>query len=324
MLGAIEYQVEDQLAQDIESQHFALGNTAENPVSIAVVSREIMGRCMALAQGHGLRLIQVIPELFLCPWPGEGVVLTEGHDGCLLRYGNYRGLKCHAQALPAMLELIKRDVDIEHIRYYANELQPTPELEGYQLERQALNSAKPGFVDAPLIDLQQREFQLASKWHGLARAWKWIALLLAALLLIGGYNKAVALQELERELTDIKIQQYVLLQPYLPADTDPDENLKKLLIERMKQLQASQQEQGFLQLMLEFTRARAAYPGIDISRIGFQGTRLSFDISSKQLNDIEALLESVKKLGVKAKLESLNIKPELSSGRLVLEGGEGA
>ncbi len=324
VLGAIEYQVEDQLAQDIESQHFALGNTAENPISIAVVSRAIMGRCMALAQGHGLRLIQVIPELFLCPWPGEGVVLIEGHDGCLLRYGNYRGLKCHAQALPAMLELIKRDIDIEHIRYYADELQPTPELEGYQLERQALNSVKPGFVDAPLIDLQQREFQLASKWRGLARAWKWIALLLAALLVIGGYNKAVALHELERELADIKIQQYVLLQPYLPADTDPDENLKKLLIERMKQMQVSQQERGFLQLMLGFTRARAAYPGIEISRIGFQGNRLSFDISSKQLTDIEALLESVKKLGVSAKLENLNIKPELSSARLVLEGGEGA
>ena len=324
VLGAIEYQVEDQLAQDIESQHFALGDTAENPISIAVVSRAIMARCMELAQGHGLRLIQVIPELFLCPWRGEGVALTEGHDGCLLRYGNYRGLKCHAQALPAMLELVKRDTDVDQIRFYAGELEPTPELEGYELQRQSLNTVKPGFVDAPLIDLQQREYQLASKWHGLARAWKWIALLLAALLLIGGYNKAVALNELERELADIRSQQYVLLTPYLPRDTDPDANLKKLLIEHMKQLQASQQEQGFLQLMLEFTRARAAFPGIELSQIGFQGKRLSFDISSKQLNDIEALLEAVKKLGVNARLENLNIKPEQSSARLVLQGGEGA
>ena len=324
VLSAIEYQVEDQLAQDIESQHFALGDVAENPISIAVVSKAIMGRCMALAQGHGLRLIQVIPELFLCPWPGEGVALTEGYDGCLLRYGKFRGLKCHAQALPAMLELVKRDTDIERIRYYADEQEPVPELEGYQLERQALDTVKPGFADAPLIDLQQREFRLSSKWQGLAKAWQKIALLLAVLLAIGGYNKAVALYELEQELADIKLQQYVLLTPYLPADTDPDADLKKLLIERMKLLQASQQEQGFLQLMLEFTRAKAAYPDIEISRIGFQGSRLSFDISSKQLTDIEALLQSVKKLGVNAKLENLNIKPEQSSGRMVLEGGKGA
>jgi type II secretion system protein L len=279
---------------------------------------------MDLAQRHGLRLIQVIPELFLCPWPGSGVALTEGYDGCLLRYGDYRGLKCHAQALPAMLELVKRDIDIDNIRFYASELEPAPELEGYTLERQALNSVKPGFVEAPLIDLQQREYQLASKWRGLARVWKWIGLLFAALLLIGGYNKAVALQELEQELADIKQQQYELLKPYLPETASPDANLKKLLIERMKRLQAGQQEQGFLKLMLEFTRARSAYPGIEVSRIGFQGSRLSFDITSKQLTDIEALLESVKKLGVNAKLESLSIKPEQSSGRLVLEGGGNA
>ena len=134
----------------------------------------------------------------------------------------------------------------------------------------------------------------------------------------------MALQELERELADIKQQQYELLKPYLPESASPDANLKKLLIERMKQLQASQQEQGFLNLMLEFTRARSAYPNIEISRIGFQGRRLSFDITSKQLTDIEALLESVRKLGVNAKLENLSIKPEQSSGRLVLEGGGNA
>lgn len=324
VLSAIEYQVEDQLAQDIESQHFALGDTTENPVSIAVVARTIMDRCMMLAQEHGLRLVQVIPELFLCPWLGKGVAMAAGHDGCLLRYGNYRGLKCHPQALPAMLDLVGQEIEIDEIRHYAGELEPSPELEAHQLERQALNTIKPGFVDAPLIDLQQRDYQLASKWHGLARAWKWIALLLATLLLIGGYNKAVALQALERELSTIKSQQYDLLKPYLPPDTDSDANLKKLLIDRMKQLQASQQEQGFLQLMLEFTRARAAYPSIEISRIGFQGRRLSFDIDSKQLTEIEALLGSVKKLGVNARLENLNIKPDQSSGRLVLEGGEGA
>lgn len=324
VLGAIEFQIEDQLATDIESQHFAVGDSSENPVSVAVVSRTIMARCMELAQKNSLRLIQVIPELFLCPWQGEGVALTEGHDGCLLRYGNYRGLKCHAQALPAMLELVKRDIDSNRIRYYAGELEPTPELDGYELVRHPLDSIKPGFVDGPLIDLQQREYQLASKWYGLGRAWKWIALLFATLLVFAGYNKAVALQSLEQELTDIRQQQYELLKPYLPKDSSPQANLKKQLIERMKQLQENQQEQGFLPLMLEFTRARSAHPNIVVSRIGFQGQRLSFDISSTQLTDIEALLESVRKLGVDASLENMNIKSDQSSARLVLQGGQGA
>ena len=322
VLSAIEYQVEDQLAQDIESQHFAIGDTSDNPIAIAVVARHIMERCMTLARSHDLRLTQIIPELFLCPWPGDGVALSEGYDGYLLRYGRYRGLKCNAQALPTMLELIKRDVEFDTITFYGGEAEATPDVGQYSLQRHEIGATRLGIVDGPLIDLQQRDYQLSSAWRGLAKSWKWVALLLTALLLIGGYNKAVALQELEAELDAIKQQQYDLLKPYLPADTSLDANFKKLLIERLKQLQTSQQEQGFLKLLLDFTRARSSFPNVQISRIGYQGNILSFEISSSQLNDIEELLVTIKKQGVNANLESLNIKPDQSSGRLVLQGAD--
>jgi type II secretion system protein L len=321
LIGAIEYQVEDRLAQDIESQHFALGDIRDNPIAIAVVSREIMDRCVALSKSHGLRLAQIIPEIYLCPWSGEGVAIAEGHDGWLLRYGDYRGLKCHASALPAMLELVRREVEFERIRCYLDASTELPSIDGTALERYQLNEVRPGFVDSPVIDLQQRNYQVSSPWLGLARSWKWVGMLAAALLVAFAFNRAVALQNLRHEIDEIRQQQYELVKPYLPADTVPGDNLKGLLIQRMQQLQASQREQGFLQLMLEFVRARKDYPDVEISRIGYQSGRLSFDISSKRLTDIESLLASVKKQGVAAKLESLNIKPDLSSGRLVLEGG---
>jgi general secretion pathway protein L len=321
VLSAIEYQVEDQLAQDIESQHFAIGDSSENPVAIAVVARSIMERCMTLVRSHDLRLTQIIPELFLCPWPGDGVALTEGYHGYLLRYDKYRGLKCTTQALPAMLDLIKRDFEFDTIRFYGAEDEAAPVVGQYKLQQQAFGSTRLGeLVDGPVIDLQQRDYQLSSAWRELAKNWKWIALLFAGLLMVGAYNKAMAWYDLKGELADIKQQQYALIKPYLPTDTSPDANLKKLLIERVKQHQASQREQGFLRLILEFTRARSKFPEVKISRIGYQANKLSFDINSNKLNDIEALFETVKKQGVKARLLSLSIKPDQSSGRLELQG----
>jgi general secretion pathway protein L len=322
VLSAIEYQVEDQLAQDIESQHFAIGDTSENPIAIAVVARPIMERCMALARSHDLRLTQIVPELFLCPWPGDGVALTEGYDGYLLRYGKYRGLKCSSQALPTMLELVRLEVEFDTITFYGTEAEFAPNVDKYGLQQESLSSTRLELVDGPLIDLQQRDYQLSLAWLELAKTWKWIALFFVVLLALGAYNKAIALHELNDELADIKQQQYDLLKPYLPAVTGPDANLKKLLIEHLKQFQASQREQGFLKLLLDFTRARSSFPEVEISRIGYQGNELSFEISSTQLNDIEALLETVKKQGVNAKLLSLSIKPDQSSGRLVLQGGD--
>jgi type II secretion system protein L len=321
LLAAIEYQIEDQLALDIESQHCALGDTSANPVAIAVIERSIMARCMALAQANLLRLRHVIPELFLSPWPGEGIVLSPGYEGYLLRYGAYRGLKCSAQALPAMLDLVRQEVQFDSITCFTADTEALPEIDAYPLEQRSLAEVRCGFANAPIIDLQQRDFQQSSAWRGLAKSWKWIALLLAGLLVLGSYNKAVALQALERELADLKRQQYELLKPQLPG-VGPGDNLKKALIERMKQLQSGRDEHGFLPLLVEFTRARDKFPEVEITRIAYQGKELVFDISSSQLEQIETLLETVKKQGVDAELVSLNIKPEQSSGRLVLRGGD--
>ncbi len=322
LLSAIEYQIEEQLAQDIESQHCALGDINANPVSIAVIERSIMMRCIALAQGHGLRLIHIYPELFLCPWTGRGVALMQGHDGYLLRYGAYRGLKCSEHTLAAMLEMVGREVEFDSIACYDSEAETTLSLDGVELEHKALSSTQPGFIDAPVIDLQQRDYQMSSAWQGLAKTWKWVALLLAGLLVIGAYNKAMALHYMEQDLAAIKQQQYELLKPHLADEISPDDNLKKALIDRLKQLQSNQGEQGFLQLLLKFTRARDQFPEVNITRIGYQGKELVFDISSTELKKIETLLEVVQKQGVHAELSSLNIKPELSSGRLVLRGGD--
>ena len=79
-----------------------------------------------------------------------------------------------------------------------------------------------------------------------------------------------------------------------------------------------------MKLLLDFTQARTKFPAVKISRVSYQGAKLSFDISSNQLTDIEALLETLKKQGVNAQLEGLSIKPEQSSGRLVLQGGSDA
>jgi type II secretory pathway component PulL len=176
--------------------------------------------------------------------------------------------------------------------------------------------------EAPTIDLQQRDYQMSSAWKGLARTWKWIALLLAGLLVVGAYNKAMALHDMEQDLAAIKQQQYELLKPHIADDIGPNDNLKKALIDRLKQLQSSQAEQGFLPLLLEFVRARDQFPEVNITRIGYQGRELVFDISSTELIKIETLLDVVQKQGVDASLVSLNIKPELSSGRLVLRGGD--
>ena len=71
VLSSIEYQIEDQLAQDVEIQHFALGDQSKNPVAIAVVEKVVMTRCINLIQKNALVVTHIVPEMFLCPWFGK-------------------------------------------------------------------------------------------------------------------------------------------------------------------------------------------------------------------------------------------------------------
>ncbi|MEM7565592.1 MAG: type II secretion system protein GspL, partial [Pseudomonadota bacterium] len=114
LLSAIEFQIEDQLAQNIESQHFALGDTSLNPVSVAVVDKFIMQRCLDLSRRYGLRLSQILPEIFLCPM-GENVNMLKVGDDWLLRSGPYQGIKCNDSTLNAMLDLLRRETDFKKL-----------------------------------------------------------------------------------------------------------------------------------------------------------------------------------------------------------------
>ena len=324
ILSAIEYQVEDQLAQDIELQHFAISDHSNNPVSIAVLEKDIMQRCIDLIHKHGLVVSQIVPEIFLCPWsgkPGE-VNLIESPEGVILRYGDNQGIKCHPELCEAMLDLIADEQDINVVNYYLllPESYDSMRIDKYPSEFYQLTLENLGPDSSAIINLLQRQFQKTSVWSKLMHIWKWVLGLLIVLLAVTSYNKAIALQELESQLLDIKVSQYELLKSYLPAGISQSDNLKIELINLLKQNQTEADEVNFLKLLSQFTKARPATSSVIIGKIGYQNKRLSIDITSSQLNDIESLLEAIESTGQNAKLENLNIKPGIISGQFILDG----
>jgi type II secretion system protein L len=324
VLAAVEFQIEDQLAQDVELQHVALGDQSNNPVAIAVLEKSVMQRCIELIQKHGLQVTQVVPEIFLCPWSGKtgDVNLIASHEAIIIRYGEYLGIKCNPELCETMLDLIAAERDIKAVNCYL----PSPESCASMNRGQPpgvfkqLESGHHDPTGSGTINLLQLNFQISSIWSKLLHSWKWILGLLLVLVAVTGYNKAIALQQLELRLADIKAAQYEQLKDYLPASIDQSDNLKNELINLLKQAQSAKPEANFLELLRQFTQAKNAHSSIIISRIGYQNKRLSIDITSNQLSDLESLLEAIESTGQAVKMENLNIKPGIISGRYVLDG----
>ena len=221
-----------------------------------------------------------------------------------------------------MLDLIAGAQDIQLVSYYLQQTESyqSIKVDKYpgafvQLTAEHFNSAA-----SDSINLLQGEFQKTSPWMKLLRMWKWILGLFVILLAVTSYNRAIALEELESQLLQLKSNQYELLKDYLPATIKQSDDLKKELIILLKQNQSSSEDASFLELLRQFTQAKSAYASVIIGKIGYQGKRLSIDITSNQLSDLESLLEAIESTGRPAKLENLNIKPDNISGQFVLDG----
>ena len=132
------------------------------------------------------------------------------------------------------------------------------------------------------------------------------------------YNKLAHLNDLEGQLNDIRLSQYAVVKAYLPLGTAKSDNLKKKLIARIKQSKANVGDNGFLSQLVIFTKAKQRYSSVMITKINFQKSRLSIDINSTKLSDVEALVKTLESSALTVKLENLTIKPEFSSGRLLL------
>jgi hypothetical protein len=150
------------------------------------------------------------------------------------------------------------------------------------------------------------------------KLWKWVAVLLVTFLIIFFYNKLAHLSELEDQLADIRLSQYEVVKAYLPLGTSKNDNLKKKLIELIKQSKANASDKDFLSQLVIFTKAKQKYSSVIITQINFQKLRLSIDINSTKLSDVEALVKILELSTLTVKLENLTIKPEFISGRLVL------
>lgn len=324
VLASIEYQIEDRLARDSESQHFAQGRLSANRVPVFVVAQSVMQMVQGLQQTYSLRIQQVLPEMYLCPVPAEGrVTMIGSQSGVVLRFSGNQSFKCQPEVLTSVIDMIAREATIEQLDCYLDEaMLPEALAKGkYPLSYKSLQVSDIDLGNA--INLQQRQFQASSSWLKIYQAWKAVAVAAMVLLSLEVINRVSDLDAMEQQLASIKNRQYELIKDYTGPAVTADSNLKTEMIKLLQNSSSSDQQVDFLQLLLEFSRARQAFNSIDIVRIGYQQDRLSVDISSTQLNDVESLHAALKARGFNVDLDRLNIKPELVSGQFIV-GGAGS
>ena len=348
---AIPFALEEQLADDVDELHFALGARVGGDVwPVAVLGRETMDRVVARCAAAGLRPGEVVPEplaLPLVPGPGEAAgrrgrgraaaAAAEGSaaatswtallDGerAVVRLHRHRGFSGEAELVPLMLEGARRDLpegaeatlSLHHVDPDATLAVPAGvEVETHPCESPLALYAL-GLARTPRINLLQGDYSPKQRFDRAWKPWRWSAALAAclALVLLGGrwldYRR---LAEREARL-DAAI-----------AETFREALPGTRLQSPRRQMESALAGIGaggggtFIDRTGQIAASLATQPQTTLRSIGYRDGRFDLDLTTDALPTLDALKSELESRGSLAMtVQSANREDEGVRGRVRIE-----
>jgi len=327
-LNAIAFAIEEQLADDIDDDFFALmPQQPDGSVPVAVLARDLMDRLSAVLTEQHVQTRHVVPEGYLCPQSTDEDWLASVcpvADGYLVRYGAHAGFYCGETLLPQSLHLLKSKAPEARVRvdFYAEDL--PAELEQGSLECRQLSRIE--LLAAPLelsacINLKQKEYQSNHAWLGVIRTWRWPIAAAAMLALVYLGSGALDIWRMEKQYQELIAQQQGVLKAHV-ADITPGSRPRDQLVKLLSSNRSLDQQAGFLDLLHEYTQLKEGLQTISTSKILFQQSRLVVSVESRELKGLDELREKLAKSTYSASVDNVNIKPDETTARVILGAAE--
>jgi general secretion pathway protein L len=295
VLQAAPYQLEDQLAEDVETLHFAIGarlNDGSHPV--AVVARSRMEQWMAPFRARGLRPDAVIPET-LClpaPEPGTWTALAEASQ-ITVRTGTYAGFTCPLEDLDGFLQLadpagqttlrlfVTRDTEHDFTRIG----RPLELLAGHA---SALEVLVRHWRPEDSINLMQGPYSQQEDWQRLVQPWRVAGAFAALWIILAVTHEAVTSWRLGAEIRAQQAENAQRFQQIFPGQT-PTADLARQLAALRLQMQGDGSRAPLFPLLDVLAASMSATSGLTLRSLQYREGALYLNLTGNDLQSYENL-----------------------------------
>ena len=302
LLRAVPYALEEQLSEEVDNLHFAVGTAQEDDAwPVAVISKQVMDSLTADFLEAGLDVQQVIPELLALPYNGDETSVLVENDVALVRTGNSAGFAVDSDNLGIMLAARMTDEESTlpplHLFVRADELRP--DMAEYVGETRVepfagdpLNVFARG-LDAGSINLLQGAYSRSGDWARLLRPWRATAALLVAGIIISNVVMGIDYFRLSSESKQLHAQIEQTFKEALPETR----RIVNPRIQMQQQLDALQRRQGagggFLSLLSQSGAVLKGMQGVQVSGATFRAGRLDVDLTVSTLQLLDELKQAL-------------------------------
>ena len=340
----VPYALEEQLAEDIDALHFAIGRRAADSsrTPVAVVSRALLDEWLAALRGAGLQPECLYADCELLPVnPGQAVALLE-EDAVFVRAPGAPPVCLPLDALHEALEIARAapragagEDDAGATRgliLYAGTAE-------WQAHGAAVEEARGHFAslkvqllgDGPLalfaqqlgapaaVNLLQGNYAPKSAQAAGIGAWRVAALLLLALIglhLVGKAAELRVLKSREQQVDSAMRDTYHSAMPGDPATSD----YRRRMEQRLAVVRGSGGANGLLGALEALARARP--PGTSLQSLNFHGGVIELTLNAPDAASLDHLSQQLHNYGWQAQLVGGTTVGSSYQGRVQLHAQE--
>jgi general secretion pathway protein L len=306
LLRAVPYALEEQLSDEVEHLHFAIGTSMDGGQwPVVVISKAYMDSLMADVTEAGLDVQQVIPEILAIPYAGNETSVLVENDIALVRTGSVAGYAVDSDNLGMLLALqeVDEDEQLPALHLYVRQDNLQPDTAGFVGETRVepypgdpLSVFADG-LDASAINLLQGAYSRAGDWARALRPWRATAALLLAGVLVSNIVIGINYYRLSQQSDQLRVQIEEIFRKALPA-TKRIVNPRVQIQQQLDSLQRSAGAGGgFLSLLSQAGFVLKGTQGVEIGGASFRAGRLDMDLTVANLQLLDQLKQALMQSG---------------------------
>ncbi len=325
LMQAVPFALEEQLAEDPESLHFAVQRTgSDDAVRVAAVSRKELSHYLDELRSNGLGVDRVVPDVLLLPWnSGEVSVLLDG-TRALVRSGGWAGGAIEADLLDSWLPMLIDSAEPapeKIILFSTDQASPVGEwplpLEARETDHStlALLARELSRMD---FNLLQAEFAPLGEHSGSVR-WKWPAIAAAIAVVLAALVNFTELQNLRS--ASARLEQAI--ESRFHQSFPQVQRLQDPLIQAERELQrlhggSTRTQSDFFHLLSGVVASISAQPDLKLTSLRYRNRQMQLELEAGSIDQLEQLQQAAKSAGLEARLESARLGTQGVSGTLTL------